>query len=438
MDALQIIGGRPLVGTVEASGSKNASLPIMAATILAGEPVTLERVPKLGDVRTLAVLLSRLGMAVERDEQGLLHLETVEAADVHADAGLVRRMRASFCVLGPLLARRRRAIVPLPGGCAIGDRPVDLHLRGLVALGADIHLSRGCVVAEARRLVGATIDLSGPRGPTVTGTANVLSAATLARGTTIITSAATEPEIVDLGRFLTRLGAGIDGLGTPTIEIRGVDQLGGAHHRVIPDRIEAATLLCAGAISGGAVTVRGVVADHMTAVLDKLEEMGVTVETQTGGRAVLAHAAAVRRPANVAARPYPDVPTDVQAQLMALAALSPGRSLFVDRVFPDRFHHVRELARLRADIRRTSAGAVVDGVSRFTGATVTATDLRASAALVLAGLAAEGTTLIGRIQHLDRGYERLDDKLQNLGAHIERVVVAAHRQAETMASTCGI
>jgi UDP-N-acetylglucosamine 1-carboxyvinyltransferase len=419
MDAFRITGGVPLVGTVEASGSKNAALPMMAAAILADGPVTLDRVPDLVDVRTLSLLLSRLGVSVRCESAATLHLENVNPAPVRADARLVRRMRASFCVLGPLVARRGRAIVPLPGGCAIGDRPVDLHLHGLAALGADIRIRRGHVVAEARRLVGAKVHMAGPRGPTVTGTANVMSAATLARGTTVITGAAAEPEIVDLGRFLNMLGARIAGLGTSTIEIHGVDQLGGGRYRVIPDRIEAATLLSAGAISGCNVTVRDVMADHMTAVLDTLAEMGALV--QVHGDAISVRAATLRRPVKLIARPYPAIPTDVQSQLTALATLSRGDSRIEDRVFPERFHHVPELGRLGADIRRTAAGAVVRGVSRLTGTRVTATDLRASAALVLAGLAAEGVTVVDRIGHLDRGYERLDEKLQQLGARIKRV-----------------
>jgi UDP-N-acetylglucosamine 1-carboxyvinyltransferase len=419
MDALRITGGAPLSGTVHASGAKNSALPIMAAATLADGPVTLERVPDLLDVRTLSRLLSQLGVSVCRESSGALRLENVDTAPVRADARLVSRMRASFCVLGPLLARRRRAIVPLPGGCAIGDRPVDLHLAGLAALGADIHITRGHVVAEARRLRGAIIHMAGPRGPTVTGTANVMSAATLARGSTVITGAATEPEIVDLGQFLIVLGARIEGLGTPTIEIHGVDQLSGGRRRLIPDRIEAATLLCAGAITGGSVTVRSAHAGHMTAILDVLRGMGAQIDVDED--AISLRAGAVLRPINVIARPYPAIPTDLQSQLTALAALCCGESRIDDRVFPARFHHVRELARLGAEIRHTSRGAVVRGVARLFGARVTATDLRASAALVLAGLAADGMTMVERVGHLDRGYERLEEKLRALGAEVERV-----------------
>jgi UDP-N-acetylglucosamine 1-carboxyvinyltransferase len=419
MDAFRITGGVPLSGMVNASGSKNAALPIMAAAILADEPVMLDGVPNLVDVATLARLLRRLGLSVRHAGDATLRIENMDATRVQADGRLMRRMRASFCVLGPLVARRRQAIVPLPGGCAIGDRPVDLHLRGLAALGADIKVRDGCVVAKARRLIGARIHLSGPCGPTVTGTANVLSAATLARGTTVITGAATEPEIVDLGKFLNTIGARIEGLGTETIVVEGVEQLCGGRHRVIPDRIEAATLLCAGAISGGQVTVRAVIAEHMTAVLDVLADAGFGLGLNEGAITLTATTGS-RRPIHLTARPYPHVPTDMQSQLTALATLIAGRSQITDQVFPQRFHHIRELARLGANVRRTAGGAIVHGVSHLQGARVTATDLRVSATLVLAGLAAEGTTVVRRIAHLDRGYERLDVKLNSLGARVER------------------
>jgi UDP-N-acetylglucosamine 1-carboxyvinyltransferase len=286
-------------------------------------------------------------------------------------------------------------------------------------LGADIQLRGGCVVATARRLTGARIHLSGPCGPTVTGTANIMSAATLACGTTIITGAATEPEIVDLGHFLISLGAEIRGLGTSTIEIDGVEQLGGGHYQVIPDRIEAGTLLCAAAITGGSITLRHARPDHMEAVLATLDAMGHAVSIDR--ESITLHAAARSRPLRLTALPYPAIPTDMQSQLTALAALATGRSRIEDRVFPERFHHARELARLGADIERTPTGAIVRGVARLTGGTVTATDLRASAALVLAGLAADGVTTVRKINHLDRGYERLEEKLAPLGARIERV-----------------
>jgi len=421
MSHLCIAGGTPLYGTVGASGAKNAALPIMAAAILAGGAVRLERVPRLADVETLAQVLAELGLDARRDADGALTLNTVDPQPVRARYELVRRMRASFCVLGPLVARRGRAVVSLPGGCALGPRPVDLHLKGLAALGADLRIEHGYVLARARRgrLSGATIDLCGPHGPTVTGTANVLSAAVLARGETTILGAAREPEIVDLGTFLVSLGARITGLGTSTLHVRGVEQLGGGGYRIIPDRIEAATLLLAAAITRGSATVTGVVAGHLDAVLENLRAAGVEVEA--AGDRVSASAAGRPQPLEIAAMPYPGIPTDLQAQWMALLSLAEGTSTVRDGVFPARFMHAAELCRLGARIELRRAAAVVTGVPRLSGAAVTACDLRASAALVLAGLAAEGQTTVGRVHHLDRGYQGLDDKLNRLGARIERL-----------------
>jgi UDP-N-acetylglucosamine 1-carboxyvinyltransferase len=428
MPHFEITGGIGLHGTARVSGSKNAALPIMAAAILAGEPVRLENVPRLADVRTQSRLLRCLGIrvTVEKGMPGgadvplcpTLLLETIDSAPVRAKEELVRRMRAGFCVLGPLLARRGRAVVPLPGGCNIGVRPVDLHLKGLAALGADIRLDHGYVVASARRLHGANIDLCGPRGPTVTGTANVMSAAVLARGTTTIRSAAVEPEIVDLGRFLAALGAKIEGLGTSVIRIEGVEQLGGASHRLVPDRIEAATLLIAAAITRGSATVVGVMPEHFDMVLAKLAAAGAEIEVGTDCASIAAH----RRPraVDVVAEPYPGIPTDLQAQWTALAAVSEGISRIEDRVFPARFLHAAELNRLGAAIVVGQGAATVSGVDHLGGARLTACDLRASAALALAGLAADGRTTVEHIHHLDRGYQRLDQKLRQLGARIER------------------
>lgn len=417
MSHFTITGGIPLCGEVAASGSKNAALPIMAAAILASESVTLENVPRLTDVRTLSAVLRGLGVRVFREENRM-RLETIDMRPVRASQRFVRKMRASFCVLGPLLARRRRAVVPLPGGCNIGDRPVNLHLKGLAALGADIRLERGYVVASTRRLIGANVDLSGPRGPTVTGTANVMSAAALARGHTVIQHAATEPEIVDLGRFLNAAGARIEGLGSPTIHIRGVDQLGGALHRLIPDRIEAATLLMAVAITGGSATISYVRLDHLDEVLLRLDEAGAAIDIAEHRVSIVA--AARPRATNLMAAPYPGIPTDLQAQWTALMSLADGRCTVQDRVFPSRFQHIAELNRLGADITYNGDSATVAGVPRLCGARVTACDLRASAALVLAGLAAVGHTTIDSIRHLDRGYEKLDRKLRCLGAKIQR------------------
>ena len=423
MPHFRIIGGEPLRGTVAASGSKNAALPMMAASILADSPVRLERVPRLVDVETLSQVLGELGLAVTRSADGDLLLETIDPTPVRAGYDLVRRMRASFCVLGPLLARRGRAVVSLPGGCNIGDRPVDLHLRGLAALGADLQLQRGYVVARAERLVGTSIDLTGPQGPSVTGTANVLCAAVLAEGTTTIAGAATEPEVVDLGGFLLAMGAKIEGLGSPTIRVNGVRRLEGVTYRVIPDRIEAATLLLAVAVTRGSATVTDVVPEHLTAVLAMLRRGGSRIDTAEDR--ITIEARGRPRPIDLRAEPYPGVPTDLQAQFTALACLADGQSTIRDDVFPHRFMHVAELGRLGARIEHHGCEATVQGAPSLTGAAVTASDLRASAALVLAGLAAKGRTIVRQIHHLDRGYERLDEKLCCLGAKIQRKPAAS-------------
>jgi UDP-N-acetylglucosamine 1-carboxyvinyltransferase len=418
MDCLRIAGGTRLQGLVSASGSKNAALPIMAASILADGPVSLIGVPELADVNTLALLLGHLGLETKRGMDGKLRIETVDAAPTTAQYDLVRRMRASFCVLGPLLAKRGKAIVSLPGGCNIGTRPVDLHLAGLAALGAEISIDRGYVIARARQLRGATIDLSGPLGPTVTGTANVMSAATLACGRTTILGAALEPEIADLGMFLSALGACITGLGTSTIEIVGVERLAGIEYEVIPDRIEAGTLLIAAAITEGQATVGNTRPTHLTAVLESLTDAGSDISCDD--EKITIRSTHRPRPARLAARPYPGIPTDLQAQFMALLSLGSGTSVITDGVFPDRFMQVAELNRLGARIDRSGATATVHGVRGLSGATVMACDLRASAALVLAGLAADGETIVRRIYHLDRGYERLERKLAQLGARVTR------------------
>jgi UDP-N-acetylglucosamine 1-carboxyvinyltransferase len=418
MDCFHIRGRRPLQGTVAVGGSKNAALPIMAASILAESPVTLWGVPRLADVDTLARTLGQLGIRVARQDDGSLKLETVDSEPTTAPYDLVRRMRASFCVLGPLLARRQAARVSLPGGCNIGTRPVGMHLAGLAALGADIRIEHGYVVARAKRLKGTHVPLRGPFGPTVTGTANVLAAATRAQGVTTISGAATEPEIVDLGRFLISLGAEISGLGTDSLRIVGVERMGGASHRVIPDRIEAATLLIAVAITGGEAAVTGLVPHHLDAVLGMLEHTGARLAIGTD----CVHLMASGRPraATVAALPFPGIPSDVQAQLTALLALAEGTSTIRDCVFPERFMQVAELNRLGSRIERRPGVAIVHGVERLSGADVMASDLRASAALVIAGLAAHDETIVRRIYHLDRGYERLEKKLAKLGACIER------------------
>jgi UDP-N-acetylglucosamine 1-carboxyvinyltransferase len=420
MDVITIHGGRPLRGTVQAAGSKNAALPIMAASILAAEPVALDNVPDVTDVDTLALVLGHVGVEVKRDREGLLHIDTVDASQITAEFELVSRMRASFCVLGPLLARRGKAIVALPGGCRIGPRPVDLHLKGLEALGADIEIKDGYVIAEAEALHGATIEFSGPCGPTVTGTANVLSAAVLARGETIIRGAAREPEIVDLGEFLISLGARIDGLGTDMLRIRGVAELGGtrlAPYRVIPDRMETGTMLLAAATTGGDVTARGCRPEHLDAFFAVLDDAGIAIDIGPNW----IRAAASLRPLSfhVAALPYPGVPTDLQAPLTALAALADGESTITDCVFPQRFGHVEQLRRLGAKIDTCGATAAIIGAEALLAAEITARDLRTGAALVLASLSIDGPTTVRHGHHLARGYERFSEKLKSLGASVE-------------------
>lgn len=424
-DAISIDGGYPLRGIVTSAGSKNASLPIMAATILADEPVVLENVPAVGDVATMSLLLGHLGVAVKRHANRSTHTHTVDSTPITADAELVSRMRASICVLGPLLARRRKAVVALPGGCLLGPRPVDLHLRGLAALGAEIRIENGYAIAESRGLHGATVDLAGPRGPSVTGTANTLMAAVLARGETIIHSAAREPEIVDLGEFLVALGARIDGLGTSRLRIRGVDQLGGGTHRIIPDRIEVGTLLIASAATGGDVIVKDCQPGHLEAVLGVLEDADALVEV--GRDWIRVTGSARPQPFHFTALPYPAVPTDLQPLLTVLAAVAAGHSTIGDRVFPQRFGHVDALRQMGAAIVQRGSSLCVDGVEPLIGCSVTATDLRAGAALVVAGLAAQGTTTIHHLNHLRRGYDGLIDKLQSLGAKI--VERAGHHES---------
>jgi len=430
MDKFLIEGGRRLTGLTEVSGSKNAALPIMAAVLASDGPLELADVPDLDDVHSLLDLLGTLGVHVEHPAENQLSL-VVETTRPHvADYDLVRRMRASICVLGPLLARRGRACVSLPGGCNIGHRPIDLHLKGLAALGADIRVQQGYVVAEADRLRGASVFLGGPFGSTVTGTCNIMTAATLAEGRTVIEAAACEPEVVDLGECLNRMGARIEGLGTPRVEIEGVERLGAARHSVIPDRIEAATLLIAAAITGGQIDVSPVRPDHLVAVCEVLERTGVRIEQLTTESASTSHgvspvtlratAPGVIAPTTLTALPYPGVPTDIQAQLMALLCLADGISVVTDKVFPDRFLHAAELVRLGGRISREGPTAVIHGVRQLSGANVMAGDLRASAALVLAALAARGPSTIRRIYHLDRGYQRLDDKLNRLGADVTR------------------
>ncbi len=418
MDKFVINGGARLKGEAPVSGAKNAALPILAATLLADGPSTLLGVPDLADVTNTRELLGDLGAAVSV-EGGRIEVRVADESNSHAVYDRVRKMRASICVLGPLLAKRGRARVAMPGGCAIGLRPVDLHIRGLKALGAEIELDQGDIVATAKRLKGASVFLGGPFGSTVLGTANTMMAAALAEGRTVIESAACEPEVADLAAFLNAAGAKVSGAGTPRVVIEGVQSLHGATHRVIPDRIEAGTFMIAAAITNGEVTVRNVDLDHMMAVVDKLREIGVHVDP-AGDDAVVVSSARRLSPADVTTQPYPGFPTDLQAQLMALLCLADGNSAITEKIFPDRFLHVAELGRMGANIRKEGYTAIVTGVKHLVGAPVMASDLRASATLVLAGLVARGETTVNRVYHIDRGYEHIERKLAAIGADIRR------------------
>ncbi len=417
MESLLIKGGVPLHGEVQISGAKNAVLPIMAATLLTREKCIIRRVPNLSDVQFMGKILASLGAEVKWDGSTL----TVQAARIngHGDYDLIRKMRGSICILGPLLGRLGKANVSLPGGCVIGSRPIDLHLKGMRDLGAKITIDKGYVIAKAPKLLGTDLFLGGRAGPTVLGTANVMMAATLAEGVTIIESAACEPEVTDLADFLKAMGARITGAGSPTITITGVKELHGAEHDVIPDRIEAATFALAGAATNGEVTLKGARADHMHAVLDKMRECGVKIERN--GPDITIKRGGRLRPVDITTLPYSGFPTDCQAQIMALMILTPGISIITERIFESRFMHVSELSRLGADISIEGPSAIIKGGKPLSGAPVMASDLRASAALVIAGLAAKGSTQVNRIYHVDRGYENLDGKLKKLGARIERV-----------------
>ncbi|HVR36592.1 MAG TPA: UDP-N-acetylglucosamine 1-carboxyvinyltransferase [Methylomirabilota bacterium] len=417
MDSLQIKGGVPLHGEVHISGAKNAVLPIMAATLLTAEPCVIRRVPRLSDVDFMGKILTSLGAKVsfEGDE---VRVRAAKLKPV-GDYDLIRKMRGSICVMGPMLGRTRQATVSLPGGCVIGARPIDLHLKGFEGLGARITIEGGYIHARAKRLSGAEVFLGGRAGPTVLGTANVMMAAVLAEGLTIIDSAACEPEVTDLACFLNSMGARIQGAGSPTITIHGVKELHGAEHEVIPDRIEAATFAIAAAATGGEVKLVGARADQMHAVLDKMKDAGVKVERNGG--AITVRSTGRLKPVDITTMPYAGFPTDAQAQMMVLMATTRGISIITERIFESRFMHVSELARLGADIAIEGPSAIVKGGRQLSGAPVMASDLRASAALVIAGLTARGITQVNRIYHLDRGYENIDGKLKQLGARVERI-----------------
>ena len=416
MDKLRITGGRPLEGEARISGAKNAALPIMCAALLSEAPLALENVPRLMDVSTMAKLLAQMGVELDAGDGGRIVLRAARLGEPVAAYEMVKTMRASVLVLGPLLARCGRARVSLPGGCAIGQRPVDQHVKGLEAMGAEIEIEHGYMNARAKRLHGARIvmDLV-----TVTGTENLMMAAALAEGTTLLENAAREPEVVDLARCLAAMGARIEGAGGDVIRIEGVRALGGAAHRVMPDRIETGTYLAAAAAAGGRVRLTGAAPGTLEATLEKLREAGARIEL--GGSTIDIEMSGRPRAVGLRTAPYPGFATDMQAQFMALNAIAEGTAVITETIFENRFMHALELQRLGADITIQGNTAVVQGVERLQGASVMATDLRASASLVIAGLVAQGETLIERIYHLDRGYESLEKKLAGLGARIERV-----------------
>ncbi|MCE2775349.1 MAG: UDP-N-acetylglucosamine 1-carboxyvinyltransferase [Limnohabitans sp.] len=424
MDKLLIRGGRTLHGMVEVAGAKNAALPELCAALLTDQPVVFDNVPRLQDVTTMLKLLANMGVRVERTEHGQVSLDASALERAEAPYELVKTMRASVLALGPLLARCGHARVSLPGGCAIGSRPVDQHIKGLQAMGADIVVEHGYMVARLpvgrSRLRGARIATD---MVTVTGTENFLMAAALADGETVLENAAQEPEIPDLAELLISMGARIEGHGTSRIHIQGVERLNGARHRVVADRIEAGTFLCAVAATGGDVVLRHARADHLDAVIDKLRDAGVTVTVVPEGIRIHSPAPAFEhlRAQTFRTTEYPGFPTDMQAQFMVLNAVSQGTSKVTETIFENRFMHVNELVRLGAHIQIDGKVAVIEGVPQLSGAHVMATDLRASASLVIAGLVADGETVVDRIYHLDRGYDRMESKLRALGADIERI-----------------
>jgi len=419
MDKFVIRGGTPLLGTVRISGAKNAALPAMAAALLTDEPVILENIPQVRDIETERRLLSAMGAEVELGYGRAHHRTTICCCDLatpEASYELVKTMRASTLVLGPLIARLGRARVSLPGGCAIGARPIDLHLKGLEKLGAKITQDHGYIEASAERLRGARIVFE---KITVTGTEDLLMAATLAEGETVLENCAREPEVADLAALLSKMGGQIEGAGTHTIRVRGVDRLHGARHRIIPDRIEAGTFVMAGALTGGDLMITGCEPLHLDALLEKLQECGVTV--RANGESVRVMGDAPLKSADLATKEYPGFPTDLQAQFMALATQAEGASVITENIFENRFMHALELVRMGANVKMEGNRAVVRGRTLLSGAAVQASDLRASASLVLAALVAEGETIIDRVYHIDRGYERIEEKLRGVGAQIRRI-----------------
>jgi UDP-N-acetylglucosamine 1-carboxyvinyltransferase len=419
MDIFKVEGPVKLEGKIEISGSKNAALPIMAAALLAPGKTTIKGTPYLADIVVMANLLSSLGATIKRNDNFDISIDTSNIDNPVGDYEIVRKMRAGICILGPLLARCGKATVSMPGGCAIGDRPVDIHLRGLRELGAEIHLENGNIVATAPNgLIGKKLFLGGPFGSTVLGTANILMAATLAKGQTVIESAACEPEISDLANCLNKMGAKITGIDSPRLIVEGVDELKPVEYKVIGDRVEAGTFMIAAAITSGRLELTNCCLDGMGAVVDRLEKIGVTVEPKNGGCIVWQNGPV--KSADITTQPYPGFPTDLQAQFMALLALADGNSVITEKIFPDRFMHVAELNRMAANLRKEGPSVIIAGVENLVAAPVMASDLRASAALVLAAMAAKGTTVINRVYHIDRGYEKIEQKLNAVGAKIYR------------------
>ncbi|MBP7216686.1 MAG: UDP-N-acetylglucosamine 1-carboxyvinyltransferase [Candidatus Omnitrophica bacterium] len=417
MDKLIVEGGARLKGEVTISGAKNAVLPILAASLLTDDACIIKGVPNLRDVNTMVKILRSLGKNVDFCN-GTVSITNGRAISCVADYKLVSTMRASFCVLGPLLGKFKKAKVSLPGGCIIGVRPVDLHLKGIKSLGATIDVESGYVVAKADRLRGNYVYLGGVYGSSVLATDNVMMTAVLAQGKTIIESAACEPEVIDLAEFLIKMGAKIKGQGTPVIEIEGVKQLHGASHTIIPDRIEAATFIVATLATKGDIMIKNILPQHLGAIIDKLDEAGVALTR--GHNSLRVRFKRRLKPVNVTTLPYPGFPTDMQAQMMSLMSVTPGISVITEKIYPDRFMHVAELNRMGAHIQREGPHAIVNGVAGLSGAQVMASDLRASASLVIAGLVARGETTISRIYHLERGYENMEKKLEALGARIRR------------------
>lgn len=429
MEKMVIEGGYPLNGKVRINGAKNAALPIMAACLLINGMSKLKGIPELTDVKTLCKILNELGADTKKCIDGSLEITVKEEKNITAPYDLVRTMRASICVLGPLLGKRGMAKVSIPGGCSIGSRPIDIHIKGIESLGAKVEVKDGYVIATGEKLKGSEVYLGGPYGSTVLGTCNIMMAAVLGDGRTVIENAACEPEVQDLAHFLNKTGANISAIGENNLVIDGVDELNGVEYEIIPDRIEAGTIMIAGAITGGSIALENGASCYLASVIDKLREAGVDIRVHDAGKNTPDHVKNGEcvvtsdgniKPVNITTLPYPGMPTDMQAQFTALLSIANGTSVITERVFPHRFMHVAELNRMGANIMNEDAIAIVKGVSSLSGTTVMASDLRASASLIVAGLAAQGITEIRRLYHIDRGYERLEDRLTDLGAKIWR------------------